>query len=110
MQQLGSLCRAAALFVGSDTGPLHLAVAVGTPSVSLHGTSRAEQTGAYGPKNRAVQVRQDNTPGRRRHGDDSAMREISPAMVYSACAEILERPALLRGSLREGRSEIEEVR
>ena len=90
MTQLASLARRAQLFVGSDTGPLHLAVAVGTRCVSLHGTSLAEQTGAYGPRNRRLQVRYDNSPGRRRHDDDSAMRAIDVDMVLSACAEILD--------------------
>ena len=49
MTELAALCRRAALFVGSDTGPMHLAVAVGTPTISLHGPSRADWCGAYGP-------------------------------------------------------------
>jgi len=89
MTQLASLARRARLFVGSDTGPLHLAVAVGTPSVSLHGASLASQTGAYGPQNRHLQVRYDNSRGKRRHGDDSAMRAIDVERVSRACAELL---------------------
>lgn len=89
MTQLASLARRAAVFVGSDTGPLHLAVAVGTRCVSLHGTSLAEQTGAYGPRNRRLQVRYDDSRGRRRQGDDSAMRAIDVDMVLAKCAELL---------------------
>ncbi len=89
MRQLGSLARTARLFVGSDTGPLHLAVAVGTPSISLHGTSLAAETGAYGPTHRTVQAVYDNQPGRRRHNDDSAMRAITTEMVAQACNELL---------------------
>ncbi len=88
MQQLASLSRQAKLFVGSDTGPLHLAVAVGTPSVSLHGTSLALQTGAYGPLGRSIQVRHDDSPGRRRHDDDSAMRAITVERVFQECLQI----------------------
>ncbi len=88
MQQLASLSRQAKLFVGSDTGPLHLAVAVGTPSVSLHGTSLASQTGAYGALGRSIQVRHDNSPGRRRHDDDSAMRAITVERVFDECTQI----------------------
>ena len=89
MTQLAALTRRAAIFVGSDTGPLHLAVAVGTPSVSLHGCTRAEQTGAYGPGNRRLQVRHDDFRGKRRSDDDSAMRAIEVEFVMSACAKLL---------------------
>jgi len=93
MTQLGALARRAAIFVGSDTGPLHLAVAVGTPSVSLHGSTLAAQTGAYGPHNRSVQVRFDDSRGKRRNDDDSAMREIDVETVATACSEILSLAA-----------------
>ena len=35
-------------FVSGDTGPLHLAVAVGTPVVALHGPTDPRRTGPYG--------------------------------------------------------------
>ena len=89
MTQLASLARRAAIFVGSDTGPLHLAVAVGTPSISLHGTSLATECGAYGPRNRALQVVYDNSRGKRRMVDNSAMAAITTEMVCQACCELL---------------------
>nr|MBC8870273.1 glycosyltransferase family 9 protein [Planctomycetota bacterium] len=48
LQELTSLLRRAWLFVGSDTGPLHLAVAVGTSCGSVHGTTPAWQSGPCG--------------------------------------------------------------
>ena len=99
MTQLAALARRARLFVGSDTGPLHLAVAVGTTCVSLHGTSLAAQTGAYGPQNRRLQQRYDNSPSRRSHNDDSAMRAISLELVLAACVEVLkETPRTMRSA------------
>ena len=78
MTELGALCRRAALFVGSDTGPMHLAVAVGTPTISMHGTSRAEWCGAYGPENIRLQVRyQAGSALERRRADNSAMCAIT---------------------------------
>lgn len=91
--ELTALARRARLFVGSDTGPMHLAVAVGTPTISLHGPSRAEWCGAYGPNNIRLQV-QDDT-GRARHKqstDDSAMRAISTELVQQACEQLLSAP------------------
>ena len=92
MQQLASLARKARLFIGSDTGPLHLAVAVNTPSVSLHGTSLAAETGAYGNQNRRLQAEYDNSAGKRRHDDNRAMRAITVDSVYAACEELLSSP------------------
>jgi len=93
MRELAALCRKAALFVGSDTGPMHLAVAVGTPAISLHGPSRAEWCGAYGPNNAKLQVRyQEGSSIERRTADDSAMREITVKMVAAACDQLLGQP------------------
>lgn len=49
LQDLGELCRLAALFISSDTGPLHLAAAVGAPCVALFGPVPAARNGPYGP-------------------------------------------------------------
>jgi lipopolysaccharide heptosyltransferase I len=90
--ELGAVCRRAALFVGSDTGPMHLAVAVGTPTISLHGPSIADWCGAYGPENVRLQVRYEaGSAQERRKADDSAMREINVDMVHAACRRLLDR-------------------
>jgi len=92
MTELGALCRRAAIFVGSDTGPMHLAVAVGTPTISLHGPSKAEWCGAYGPHNIRLQVRyEEGSAFERRKADDSAMRAIGVEMVAEACDRLLGR-------------------
>lgn len=88
--ELAALTRRARLFIGSDTGPLHLAVAVGTKSISLHGTSKAERTGAYGAENRALQVFFDGSRNKkRRSADNRAMNAIDVEMVCDACDELL---------------------
>ena len=90
MTQLGALCRRAAMLVGSDTGPLHLAVAVDTPTISLHGPSRAEWCGAYGPHNLRLQVRYEaGSAKERRRANDSAMRAITVDIVAAACDKLL---------------------
>jgi lipopolysaccharide heptosyltransferase I len=90
MLELAALCRRAALFVGSDTGPMHLSVAVGTPTISMHGPSRADWCGAYGPQNIRMQVRYEaGSAMERRRADDSAMRAITTQMVANACDQLL---------------------
>jgi lipopolysaccharide heptosyltransferase I len=44
---LVALARAARLFVSGDTGPLHLAAAVGTPIVGLYGPTSADRNGPW---------------------------------------------------------------
>lgn len=44
---LARLCAAARLFVAGDTGPLHLADALGTPTLALFGPTDPERNGPY---------------------------------------------------------------
>lgn len=46
---LVALCRRASLMISGDTGPLHIAAAVGTPIVSLFGPTDAERNGPWSP-------------------------------------------------------------
>jgi ADP-heptose:LPS heptosyltransferase len=49
-----ALAREAALVVSGDTGPLHIATAVGTPTVSLFGPTDPERNGPFDPRDIAV--------------------------------------------------------
>jgi ADP-heptose:LPS heptosyltransferase len=49
-----ALARRARLFVGCDTGPMHLAAAVETPVVALFGPADPARTGPYGSGHRIV--------------------------------------------------------
>ncbi|HEY2434647.1 MAG TPA: glycosyltransferase family 9 protein [Vicinamibacterales bacterium] len=47
VRDLVAFCRAADLFVAGDTGPLHVATAVGTPTVSLYGPTDPARNGPW---------------------------------------------------------------
>ncbi len=47
LKQYVGLARLASLFVGGDTGPLHLAAASGTPIVGIYGPTSAERNGPF---------------------------------------------------------------
>ena len=82
LSELAALCREARLFVGSDTGPLHLAAAVGTQCVAMYGPTKPSICGPYGQNHIALQSwYQDGTSSKRRGNDNSAMRDISVEMV-----------------------------
>jgi ADP-heptose:LPS heptosyltransferase len=50
LKQFVAIARRAALFVGGDTGPLHLAAASGTPIVGLYGPTSPERNGPFDPR------------------------------------------------------------
>ena len=98
LPELAELCRSAKLFVGSDTGPMHLAAAVGTPCVAMYGPTKIEVCGPYGKNHVALQAwHQDGSSAQRRGDDNSAMRAITVEMVYGACDQLLadQRPSRL---------------
>ena len=51
---LAELIRSARLYVGCDSGPLHLSSAVSTPSVALFGPKDPRTYGPYNPRHRVV--------------------------------------------------------
>ncbi|HTM18993.1 MAG TPA: glycosyltransferase family 9 protein [Kofleriaceae bacterium] len=54
--QLGGLLAAAGVVISGDTGPLHLALALGTPAVGLFGPVPAERNGPRGRGYRTLQA------------------------------------------------------
>ena len=79
LDELTALLRRASLMVAGDTGPLHLAAAVGTPTLGLFGPTRAERNGPYGPHGRALQ------------SPDATMAGLDPERVLALAVEMLDR-------------------
>jgi heptosyltransferase I len=97
--ELAAIVRRASIFVGSDTGPLHLAAALGTPCVGLFGPMPAERNGPYGPQHVSVQkIRLTGTSRERRTAGPESMEAISVDHVTEACDQILDRNHLARRS------------
>lgn len=90
LPELAALCRRARIFVGCDTGPLHIAAAVGTPCVCLCGTLPAWRNGPYGQRHIAIQKAQLRGMSWQRHrAGNEAMLAISIEAVRAACTKIL---------------------
>jgi lipopolysaccharide heptosyltransferase I len=97
LQELADLARRAALFVGADTGPLHLAAAVGTPCVGLFGPMPAERNGPYGAAHIALQnARLEGSSRARRRANNDTMLTISVEEVCAACDTIAARLPAVR--------------
>jgi heptosyltransferase-1 len=93
LTELAAICRRAALFIGSDTGPLHIAAAVGTPCIGLFGPMPAERNGPYGNPHIAIQE-MTLTGGRsrdRRNAGPESMEAITASRVCFACDELFGR-------------------
>ncbi len=92
LRELAELLRQASLFISADTGPLHLAAAVGTPCIGLFGPVPAERNGPYGGSQVAVQRMVQTGPRRKsKNADNEAMRAIQVDDVITACDRILGR-------------------
>jgi lipopolysaccharide heptosyltransferase I len=55
LDELVAFLRRASVLVAADTGPLHLAAALGTPCVGLYGPTSAVRNGPYGAGHRCLQ-------------------------------------------------------
>jgi len=77
LQTLPALLRRASVMVAADTGPLHMAAALGTACVGLYGPTSAVRNGPYGPGHRALA------------SPDGTMASLSPAAVLAAVVEAL---------------------
>lgn len=88
--ELAVVLRKARMFVGSDTGPLHLAAAVGTRCVGIYGPTRPEECGPYGPGHRICQTDRPD-PGQRvkKSGRNDAMLSVTVETVWRACEQVL---------------------
>jgi heptosyltransferase-3 len=53
--ELAELIRGARLYIGNDSGPMHLAAAVGTPTVAIWGSSDSRRWRPWGVEHRVVQ-------------------------------------------------------
>jgi lipopolysaccharide heptosyltransferase I len=56
VSDLAALMRSAALAISGDTGPLHIAAAVGTPIVGLFGPTRPERNGPWEPRDVVISM------------------------------------------------------
>ena len=87
LPSLAGLLAAARLVVSGDTGPLHLALALGTPAVGLFGPVPAQRNGPRGPGYRCLQA-----PGAAWERYDLSrvdMGAITPEAVWQAAGDAL---------------------
>jgi heptosyltransferase-1 len=89
LEQLIALTRRVSLAVAGDTGPLHLACALGRPVVGIYGPTDPSRNGPFGTRFRVLrspESRRDHT----RHAEPEAgLLTIQAADVLRAADELL---------------------
>jgi heptosyltransferase-1 len=90
LKMLAALYAKADVVVSTDTGPMHLAVAMGTPVVALFGPTAFWRTGPYGSGHQVVTAAQTCAPCFKRHCPTiDCMALISVDQVFDAVSKIM---------------------
>ena len=84
-----ALLRRARIVVGPDTGPLHLAAALGVPTVGLYGPTDPRRNGPYGNHHRTLRPENARTSYQHSAQSDGFMEQIRPEQVLEAIRELL---------------------
>lgn len=91
LRLLAALLSQAALVVSNDSGPMHMANALGVPVVALFGPTDPRITGPFQPPSKVIQKEAACWPCSYQACpfDHRCMKQITPEEVYTACREYL---------------------
>jgi len=87
--QLIALTRRARLFIGGDTGPLHLAAALNIPVVGLYGPTDPARTGPFGTRAIALRHPDSKTTFSHHRHPDEGLHQLTVDEVVSAARHLL---------------------
>jgi heptosyltransferase-1 len=88
--ELISLTRRARLFIGGDTGPLHLAAALSVPVVAIFGPTDPARNGPFGTRAVVLRSSISITNHARLRDPEQGLLEIPPGEVISAARQLLQ--------------------
>ena len=89
LAQLIALTRRIALCIAGDTGPLHLACALGRPVVGIYGPTDPSRNGPFGTKFRVLRSPESRRDHTRRADPEAGLLTIQPEDVLRAAGELL---------------------
>lgn len=82
--QLMALLQGAQCVVGGDTGPLHLAIALGTKAVAIFGPTNPARNGPYPPQHFVLRDPAASTTHKRETETNPSLLKISVVQVFDA--------------------------
>jgi heptosyltransferase-1 len=89
LTHLISITRRARLFIGGDTGPLHLAAALGVPVVAIFGPTDPARNGPFGTESIVLRHPESPTTHSRNSEPHDTMLEITSDYVMAAARHLL---------------------
>ncbi len=89
LAQLIALTRRIALCVGGDTGPLHLACALGRPVVGIYGPTDPSRNGPFGTRAKVLRNRASRRDHSRRSAPEAGLLTITPEDVLRTATDLL---------------------
>jgi heptosyltransferase-1 len=92
--QLIALTRRVALAIAGDTGPLHLACALGRPVVGIYGPTDPSRNGPFGTRCRVLRSPESRRDHTRRAQTEAGLLTIQPQDVLQAAGELLAAEAV----------------
>jgi heptosyltransferase-1 len=90
LAELIALTRRASLFIGGDTGPLHLAAALDVPVVAIFGPTDPARNGPYGRRSIVLRNAASRTSLSHTSTPDPGLLRITPDEVLAAAHRLLE--------------------
>ena len=89
ISELISVTRRAALVIGGDTGPLHLASALGRPVVGIFGPTDPARNGPFGGRFRVLRHPESKRDHARHNEPEAGLLTITPDAVMCAAMDLL---------------------
>jgi heptosyltransferase-1 len=88
--ELIALTRRASLFIGGDTGPMHMAAALKIPVVAIFGPTNPARNGPFGMPSIVLRSASSRTDHTRRREPEQGLLEITAAEVVAATRKLLQ--------------------
>jgi heptosyltransferase I len=93
LPQLIALSRRIALAIAGDTGPLHLASALGRPVVGIYGPTDPSRNGPFGTRFQVLRSPESRRDHTRHEAPEAGLLTIEPADVLAAADKLLSPKA-----------------
>ena len=93
LENLIALTRRVALVIAGDTGPLHLACALGRPVLGIYGPTDPSRNGPFGTRFTVLRNPASRRDHSRREDPEAGLLTIEPDAVLAAAEGLLQAEA-----------------